>query len=93
MAEYKNMDIKPSSENFILKNVTFDLKWNMLAICFNYTRQRSGWGTSEVAGSRSDEVTEFLSMYLILSASLVPRVHSASNRNEYQKQQNNVSGE
>jgi hypothetical protein len=35
----------------------------------------------------------FFSIYLILPATLGPRVHSASNRNEYQKQKNNVSGE
>jgi hypothetical protein len=33
------------------------------------------------------------SVYLILLAALGPRVHPASNRNEYQKQKNNVSGE
>jgi hypothetical protein len=33
------------------------------------------------------------SLYLILSAALGPGVYSASKRNEYQKQQNNVSGE
>jgi hypothetical protein len=32
-------------------------------------------------------------VYLILPAGLGPGVHSASNRNEYQKQKNNVSGE
>jgi hypothetical protein len=31
--------------------------------------------------------------YLILSAALGPGVYSGSNRNEYQKQTNNVSGE
>jgi hypothetical protein len=31
-------------------------------------------------------------MYLILPAALDPGVHSASNRNEYQKEKNNVSG-
>jgi hypothetical protein len=35
----------------------------------------------------------FLLMYLILSAALGPGVYSASNRNEYQKQKNYVSGE
>jgi hypothetical protein len=34
----------------------------------------------------------FLSIYLILLAGLGPGVYSASNRNEYQKQKNNVSG-
>jgi hypothetical protein len=33
------------------------------------------------------------SMYLILTAALDPGVYSASNRNEYQKQKINVSGE
>jgi hypothetical protein len=35
----------------------------------------------------------FFSIYLILLAALGPGVHSASNKNEYQKQKNNVSGE
>jgi hypothetical protein len=33
------------------------------------------------------------SIYLVLPAALGPGVHSASNRNEYQKQKNKVSGE
>jgi hypothetical protein len=40
-----------------------------------------------------DPIDEFFSIYLILPAALGPGVHSASNRNEYQKQKNNVSGE
>jgi hypothetical protein len=47
----------------------------------------------KVTGLRPDEVNEFLSIYLILLAALGPAVHSASNRNEYQKQNNNVSAE
>jgi hypothetical protein len=35
----------------------------------------------------------FLSNYLILPAALGPGVYSASDRNEYQKHKNNVSGE
>jgi hypothetical protein len=35
----------------------------------------------------------FLSIYLILPVALGPGVYSASNRNEYQKHKNNVSGE
>jgi hypothetical protein len=35
----------------------------------------------------------FFSIYLILPAALGPGVHSASDRNEYQKQKNHVSGE
>jgi hypothetical protein len=31
-------------------------------------------------------------LYLILPAALIPGVYSASNRNEYQKQKNNVLG-
>jgi hypothetical protein len=34
----------------------------------------------------------FLSIYLILPITLGPGVYSASNRNEYQKHKNNVSG-
>jgi hypothetical protein len=33
------------------------------------------------------------SIYLIVLAALDPGVHTGSNRNEYQKQKNNVSGE
>jgi hypothetical protein len=47
----------------------------------------------KIAGSRSDEVNELFLIYLILQAALGPRVRSASNRNEYQKQKNNVIGE
>jgi hypothetical protein len=47
----------------------------------------------KVAGLRPDEVNAFFSIYLILSATLGPGVYSASNRNKYQKQTNNVSGE
>jgi hypothetical protein len=45
----------------------------------------------KVAGSRPDE--ENISIYLIFPTALVPVVHSASYRNEYQKQKNYVSGE
>jgi hypothetical protein len=45
----------------------------------------------KVAGSKPNEVNEFFSIYLILLAALNPEVHSASNRNEYQKQKNAVS--
>jgi hypothetical protein len=40
-----------------------------------------------------DEMNAFSSIYLILPASLGPGVYSACNRNEYQKQKNNVSWE
>jgi hypothetical protein len=44
------------------------------------------------AGLRPDEVNEFV-VYLILPDALGLGVHSVSNRNEYQKQRSNVSGE
>jgi hypothetical protein len=47
----------------------------------------------KVAGLRLDEVIEFFLIYLILPAALGPVVYSASNKNEYQKQKNNVTGE
>jgi hypothetical protein len=40
----------------------------------------------EVRVFDSDQVFEFLSIYLILSAALGPLVYSASNRNKHQKQ-------
>jgi hypothetical protein len=40
----------------------------------------------KVMGSRPDYVNEFFPIYLIRLAALVPRVYSASNTNEYQKQ-------
>jgi hypothetical protein len=42
---------------------------------------------------RGEEVNEFVSVYPILPATICPGVYSASNRNEYQKKENNVSGE
>jgi hypothetical protein len=45
----------------------------------------------KVAGSRLDETK--LLIYLILPATLGPGVQSASNRNEYREQKNNVPGE
>jgi hypothetical protein len=47
----------------------------------------------KIASSRRDEVNEFFSIYLILPATLGPGVYSASDRNEYQKQKNNVCEE
>jgi hypothetical protein len=38
-------------------------------------------------------MNDFLSIYLILPAGLGPGIYSTSNRNEYQKQENNVSVE
>jgi hypothetical protein len=46
----------------------------------------------EGRGFEPHEVNELFSVYLILPAALGPGVHSASNRNEYKKQRNNVSG-
>jgi hypothetical protein len=40
---------------------------------------------------RPHEVNEYFSLHLILLAALGPEVYSPSNRNEYQKQKNNVS--
>jgi hypothetical protein len=47
----------------------------------------------KVVGLIPEEVTEFFSSFLIHPATLGPGVYSASNRNEYQKQKRNVSGE
>jgi hypothetical protein len=61
--------------------------YNAIAENINYTTSR------KVAGLKPDEANEFVSIYLIVPAALGPGVYSASNRNEYQKQKNNVSGE
>jgi hypothetical protein len=47
----------------------------------------------KVTGLRTNEVNEVFLIYLTLPAALGAGVYSASNRNEYQKQKNNVSGE
>jgi hypothetical protein len=44
-------------------------------------------------GLRPDNVNKYFSIYLILPGAVGPEVYSASKRNEYQKQKNNVSGE
>jgi hypothetical protein len=51
---------------------------------------RHYYTSRKAAGSRSAEV-HFFPIYLIIPAALGPGVHSASNRNEYQKQKK-VSG-
>jgi hypothetical protein len=52
----------------------------------------SHYATSrKVVGSRPDEVNGFFPNYLILLTAPGPGVHSASNRNEYQKQENNLN--
>jgi hypothetical protein len=53
------------------------------ALCYN----------SKVAGSSPDKASEFSSICLMLPAALGLGVGSVSNRNEYQKQRNNVPGE
>jgi hypothetical protein len=47
----------------------------------------------KVAGSRHDELNEVFSIYLILPTTLVPGVCPTSNRCEYQRQGEKVSGE
>jgi hypothetical protein len=56
-------------------------------------RPRSDVGLSTGNFPREVIKNEFLSIYLILPAALGPGVYSASNRNEYEKQRNNVFGE
>jgi hypothetical protein len=46
----------------------------------------------QVAGSSPDEVIEFFSVYIIVPAALGPGLYSASNRNEYQKQEKSFWG-
>jgi hypothetical protein len=46
-----------------------------------------------VADSRSDEVNEFFSIYLILPAAVGFGIYSTSEKIQHQKQKENVSGE
>jgi hypothetical protein len=48
---------------------------------------------SEGRGFETRRGHRILSIYLILPAALGPGIYSAPNRNEYQKQEYNVSGE
>jgi hypothetical protein len=56
-----------------------------MKIIFKYY---TGW---KVSGSRPDVVIEFVLVYRILPAALWSNIYPASNRNEYQKQNNDVS--
>jgi hypothetical protein len=47
----------------------------------------------KVVGSSPDEVIEFSQCTKSFQQQYGPQVYSASNRNEYQKHNNNVSGE
>jgi hypothetical protein len=64
-----------------------------LLIFYIYVRLRHYAARRKVASSRSDKVNEYFLICLILPAGLGPGVYSASDKNEYQKQKNNVSGE
>jgi hypothetical protein len=78
----------------VWSSVSFKTGLHSAAECFRTIFWLRPYATSQkVADSRPDEVNEFFSIYLILPAALGAGVYSASNRNEYQKQTNNVSGE
>jgi Mn2+/Fe2+ NRAMP family transporter len=73
-------------------------------MCSLLSHCRSSWVTATVAGTMLQSGksrfrdpmnvnTYIFSINLILPTAIGPGVHSASNRNEYQKQKNNVSGE
>jgi hypothetical protein len=49
--------------------------------------------SKKVAVSGPDDDNEYFSISLILPAALGPGVYSTSNRNEYEKQKSNISGE
>jgi hypothetical protein len=70
-------------------NVPLKLVWwvrsSVVVKALCYTAEGRRFGTR--CGKR------IFSVYLILPAALGPGVYSASDRNEYQKQKNDVSGE
>jgi hypothetical protein len=72
----------------------FNNKVNTISVGHSVAWWLRRYATSrKVAGLRTDEVITFFSIYLILPASLGAGIYSASNRNEYQKQKNDVSVE
>jgi hypothetical protein len=69
--------------------VMFQSWWNNIKYWFLFEANLKG---RKVSSSRSDELNEFFSVYVLLAA-LGPGTYSAPNRNEYKKQKNNVSVE
>jgi hypothetical protein len=70
------------------------IRINTLSVLIGTNTWLRDYATSrKVVGSSPDAVIEFFANYLILPAALGPGVYSASNRNEYQKQENHFSGE
>jgi hypothetical protein len=69
---------------------------HFLGLRYTVAKWLKHYATSrKVASSRPYEVNKFFffPIHLILPAALGPGVYSASNRHEYRKQENNVSGE
>jgi hypothetical protein len=88
-------NLKAAAINFILE-LAADFKINFILQC-SCCRTAEARGSTvikalcykpEVTGLRPHKVN-FFSIYQILPATLGPGVHSASNRNEYQKQKDN----
>jgi hypothetical protein len=70
------------------------MNFYIIHICLGQVIGNTHYATiKKVAGSRPVEMNEFFKIYLILPTALGTGVHSASNRNDYQKQANNNSGE
>jgi hypothetical protein len=80
--------LRRQARGLIPRSLVFSLVLNAVAYWSrNYATSR------KVADAKPDVMNDFLPIYLILPAALGPRVYSASNRNEYQKQKNNISVE
>jgi hypothetical protein len=81
----------------VCREIDFNVMYFLFCMCFmgHVVAQwlRHYATILKVVGWRPDEVNESISIYLILPATLGPGVFPASNRNEYQKQKNNVSEE
>jgi hypothetical protein len=76
-----------------IRNVLAILGFNILSIREAHFSQRlvAVWDT--IACLQGQHRDGFSVWYLILPAAVGPGVYLASNRNEYQKHKNNVSGE
>jgi hypothetical protein len=64
--------------------------WLLLLSSAIYAHQEHYATGRKVAGSRPDEIFPFISIYLILPPAIGTGVPSTPNRNEYQKQKNNI---
>jgi hypothetical protein len=93
LRNFGNYSIWAISTSIIHKSCNSFLSWTPLGQIILPSMNCMYPTSRKVAGLRPNEMNEFFSMYIIILTTLGPGVYSASNRNQYQKQKNYVSGE